>query len=778
MIAKLVEKTLSKIESQYLSLVKNTTDWIWEMDLNRHLLYSNQQLETILGYSAEDLSELSFEQLIHPEDMEKADAQLRSLIAEKRGYQGWVDRLRHKDGSYRYLHSSATPVFDATGAVCGFRGIDRDVTLQTLLAEISSDLIKAPPDALDEKIEHALEQIARSYGIDRVSLWWFEERSDISRRSHEWAREGMRGPTEDLVTHEIAPWAFGRLLAGQTLKLETLEEIPLGAKADRAYFEAQGVKSTLAIPLFVDQRHVGISAFSTVQQSRAWPEEIENELRLLAETVANAHARSEAMQTIRRRERDLARSEQLAHVGTYTFHPRSEPGVFPPVGNIEFSKELCVLFDIEASEVSFELFVSRLHPDDRERVLDSIRHLLQEGSMLVHEYRIVKPSGEIVYTIDRIEVDRNEDGDITRIFGSQQDITELALREQKLKDALSEIEKLKNKLEEENIQLQQEIKTVQGFDQIVGDSPALRKCLNLVAKVAPTDVAVLILGETGTGKELIARAIHDLSPRNNKRLVSVNCAALPSELIESELFGHEKGAFTGAATTRLGRFELADGGTLFLDEIGDLPVQLQGKLLRVLQDGTFERLGGDKTLHVDIRLITATNRQLKRAVDRGEFRADLYYRINTFPIEVPSLAERIEDIPVLAEHFVRKHATRLGRSVEAISVCLLSHLRERPWPGNIRELESFIVRCLISTNGSVVTSSEDGEPDIRIPASEVVSRNNEVTNLREFKRNHILEVLEQREWVIDGEQGAASMLGLAPSTLRSKMKRLEIKRTE
>lgn len=778
MTPNLADKTLSEREAQYRSLVENTTDWIWETDLNRRLLYSNHQLETILGYSTEELSELSFEQLIHPDDMEEADAHLRSLIAEKRGWTGWVDRLRHKDGSYRYLQSSATPVLDATGAVCGFRGIDREVTLQSLLAEISSDLIKAHPGALDEKIEHALEQIARSYGIDRANLWWFDERSDTTRRSHEWAREGMRGPTEVLLTQEAIPWASRLTLAGQTVKLETLEDIPSKEKADRAFLEAQGVKSILAIPLFVDQRYVGVSCFLTVQQSRAWPKETESELKLLSENLANAYARSEAMQIIRRRERDLARSEQLARVGSYAFFPRSEPGVIPPFGEAEFSQEFCALFDIQPNEASFELAMSRVHSDDRERVLNSLHHLLQQGSLLIEEYRIVKPSGEILYMADRTEVDRDMDGKASKIFGSIKDITEQALREQKLKDALSEIEKLKNELEEENVQLRQEIKTVQGFDQIVGDSPALRKCLNLVAKVAPTDIAVLILGETGTGKELIARAIHDLSPRNDKRLVSVNCAALPSELIESELFGHEKGAFTDAGTRRLGRFELADGGTLFLDEIGDLPVQLQSKLLRVLQDGTFERLGGDETLDVDVRLIAATNRQLKLAVDRGEFRADLYYRINTFPIEVPSLAERKEDIPLLAEHFVRKHAARLGKSVEAISARLLSHLRERPWPGNIRELESFIERSLISTTGSVLTFVEEGEPDIQTPASEAVSRDKDVPNLREFERNHILEVLEQREWVIDGEQGAASMLGLAPSTLRSKMNRLRIKRPE
>ena len=262
--------------------------------------------------------------------------------------------------------------------------------------------------------------------------------------------------------------------------------------------------------------------------------------------------------------------------------------------------------------------------------------------------------------------------------------------------AMSKVEHLKNKLQRENRYLREEVKLAHGFDEIIGDDSGLKKCLLAVQKVAPTDVTTLVLGETGTGKELIARAIHKLSPRSDKPMISVNCPALPSTLIESELFGHEKGAFTGAQSKRRGRFELAHTGTLFLDEIGDLPLELQGKLLRVLQSGEFQRIGGTKSIQTDIRLIAATNRDLRQAVKTGDFRADLYYRISSFPVTLPPLRNRRDDVPLLAEHFVHKHAARLGKNIDAISADMIDDLMSYEWPGNVRELESLIERALIS----------------------------------------------------------------------------------
>jgi transcriptional regulator with GAF, ATPase, and Fis domain len=335
----------------------------------------------------------------------------------------------------------------------------------------------------------------------------------------------------------------------------------------------------------------------------------------------------------------------------------------------------------------------------------------------------------------------------------------------------SQVEQLKDKLQAENIYLQEEIKLEHNFEEIIGRSNALKKVLHQVEQVASTDATVLILGETGTGKELIARAIHNLSPRKDRALVKVNCAALPASLIESELFGHEKGAFTGAVSQRSGRFELADGGTIFLDEIGDLPLELQAKLLRVLQEGAFERLGGSRTIRVNVRVIAATNRDLEKAVQAGEFRMDLYYRLNVFPLSLPPLRERKKDIPLLVKHFVQKYSAKLGKKIETTPQKGMEALQAYSWPGNVRELENVIERAVILTRGSTIELDEslDVLRDTDLPDTSSLS-------LEEVERNHILCVLEETNWKIEGKQGAAVRLGLKPSTLRSRMKKLGIKK--
>jgi len=344
-----------------------------------------------------------------------------------------------------------------------------------------------------------------------------------------------------------------------------------------------------------------------------------------------------------------------------------------------------------------------------------------------------------------------------------------------LDDALNGLQRATQRLEAENIYLREEIELTHGFDDFVGQSRGVMRCLQLVEQVAPTRAPVLVMGETGTGKELIARAIHDLSDRKDRPLVKVNCAALPANLVESELFGYEKGAFTGADTAKRGRFDLADGSTLFLDEIAEIPIELQAKLLRVLQEGEFERLGGSETIRVDVRLVAATNRDLHRAVDEGAFRSDLYYRINTFPIDLPPLRDRGDDIQLLAEHFVRMHSQRLGRNVSEISAEMMHQLRVYRWPGNVRELEGIIQRALISSGGEVV---ELAEPLVEHSDSDDAPRiiSSTIADLKLVEREHIVAVLEATNWKISGPAGAASQLGLPPSTLRSKMKKLSIER--
>jgi formate hydrogenlyase transcriptional activator len=308
------------------------------------------------------------------------------------------------------------------------------------------------------------------------------------------------------------------------------------------------------------------------------------------------------------------------------------------------------------------------------------------------------------------------------------------------------------------------------FEQVVGHSPALESVFAHVEQVAPTDSTVLIQGETGTGKELIARAIHNVSSRCGRQFIKLNCAAIPFDLLESELFGHEKGAFTGAIAQKIGRFELADKGTLFLDEVGDLPPALQPKLLRVLQEQEFERLGGTRTHQVDVRLVAATNRNLVEMVKRGEFRSDLYYRLNVFPIQLPPLRDRREDIPPLVEHFVQMYARRMGKQIEQIPHESMAELTSYAWPGNIRELQNFIERSVILSSGRI----------LRAPLSSLkaaaTTEFEEAVTLEEAERDHIRRTLEHTRWVVAGPNGAAARLGIKRSTLYFRMQRLGISR--
>jgi len=344
-------------------------------------------------------------------------------------------------------------------------------------------------------------------------------------------------------------------------------------------------------------------------------------------------------------------------------------------------------------------------------------------------------------------------------------------QERALEESHAEIERLNRRLRRENVYLQEEIRTERHADEIVGASPGMRRALEAVEQVAPLGSTVLLLGETGTGKELLARAIHDYSPRRERPLVRLNCAALPAGLVESELFGHEKGAFTGASAARPGRFEVADRGTLFLDEVGDLPLEAQAKLLRVLQEGEFERLGSTRTRKVDVRIVAATHRDLRAAVGEGRFRADLYYRLSVFPVTIPPLRERPEDVEALVWFFVHRRQKELERRIDTLAPGTLEALRRYPWPGNVRELENVIERALILSRGNVLEIDGTllgGQSTARPPAAG--------RDLDTVQRAHIISVLDESGWRINGPGNAADRLGMHPNTLRFRMKKLGIER--
>jgi formate hydrogenlyase transcriptional activator len=428
---------------------------------------------------------------------------------------------------------------------------------------------------------------------------------------------------------------------------------------------------------------------------------------------------------------------------------------------------------------------SALYPDDVQHLFPDDRDLVELSAQSYYGIPVLDSGGQVVGHLavldDKPFREAGRAGPVLRAFAARAGAEMERLRaEERLQVALRELEALKNRLHAENVYLQEEIREEHNFVEMVGSSPALLATLRQVEQVAPTDSTVLILGETGTGKELIARAIHDRSNRRDRPLVKVNCSAISAGLVESELFGHVKGAFTGALERRTGRFELADRGTIFLDEVGDLPLETQVKLLRVLQEREFEPVGSSRTVRVNVRVIAATNRNLEEAVAAGRFRADLFYRLNVFPLRVPALRARRADVPQLVMFFLTRFAKELGKPVELVSKPTMERLVAYPWPGNVRELQNIIERATVLSSGRVLELGPDLLPTMPAaaePGTDAPERAAPASGtLEETERRHITGALERSRWVIEGPAGAARSLGLHPNTLRSRMAKLGIKR--
>ena len=492
-----------------------------------------------------------------------------------------------------------------------------------------------------------------------------------------------------------------------------------------------------------------------------------DELAQLGE-VFNATARrlQSLYETLHEREANLAEAQRLSHTGSWAWDVASK--------RIFWSAEMFQIFgfDPKTTTPTTENYLQSIHPDDRASI-EAAASELYKGNDAEYSYRIVLPDNSMKYVRTIAHAVTNDSGQVIEFVGTVIDVTEQRNARNALEKAFEEIKTLKDQLYKENIALREEIDKVSMFEDIVGTSPALQAVLSRVSKVAPTDSTVLVTGETGTGKELVARAIHRRSHRSSRAFVSVNCAAIPRDLIASELFGHEKGAFTGATQQRLGRFELAEGGTVFLDEVGELPALTQIALLRVLQEHEFERVGGNRSIHADVRVIAATNRDLQAAIDAGTFRSDLFYRLNVFPIEIPSLRERREDIPLLVEYFIDRYARKAGKSFQAVHKKSLDLLQSYPWPGNIRELQNVIERSVIvceTENFSVDESWLTRQPLATEPTAQVeFSR-----KLADQEKEMIEAALRESGGQVSGPTGAAAKLGMPGSTLESKIKSLKI----
>lgn len=473
--------------------------------------------------------------------------------------------------------------------------------------------------------------------------------------------------------------------------------------------------------------------------------------------------RKKAEEDLRDRELDLAEAQRIAQIGSWEWDPVTDTS--------KWSEELYHIAGLDPSlaAVSFELSPTLFTPESHKRLASAVAVALESGIPYELELEMIRGDKQHVWVSALGEVIRDDNHKVIKLRGTVQDISDQKKAACELTKALDEVTQLQSQLQEENIYLREEIKLQYNFDEIVGHSEALKYVLYKIEQVAPADATVLISGETGTGKELVARAIHSSSPRKARPLVKVNCAALSASLIESELFGHERGSFTGASARKIGRFELADGATIFLDEIGELPLELQVKLLRVIQEGELERLGSSKTIKVDARIIAATNRDLESEVRKGNFREDLLFRLNVFPITVPPLRERLDDIPELVEHFTNRFSKKLGKNIRSVSPPTIRKLSGYWWPGNIRELANVIERSVIYSQGEILQISEILDAT-KMDSGSAPS----AETLETMERKYIMQILDDCGWKIEGLNGAAGILGLNPGTLRSRMSKLGI----
>jgi PAS domain S-box-containing protein len=485
--------------------------------------------------------------------------------------------------------------------------------------------------------------------------------------------------------------------------------------------------------------------------------------------LTDIHARKDTEERLRRSEADLLEAQRLSHAGSWRHELASE--------SFTVSPEVLRIRGVESAEPlsTIDRMYNGIHPDDRSRVKDTYEAAQRKKGEFDAEYRIVLGDGTIkhLHTIGHPVL--NESGDVVEYIGTGMDVTEQRQAQAALEKAFDEIKRLKDRLQDENLALREEIDQASMFEEIVGASAALKTVLSHVSKVAPTDSTVLISGETGTGKELIARAIHKHSRRADRAFVTLNCAATPPSLIASELFGHEKGAFTGAVQQRRGRFELAHSGTIFLDEIGEIPMDTQVVLLRVLQERQIERVGGSRAIPVDVRVIAATNRDLSAAIAAGTFRSDLFYRLNVFPIHVPALRQRPDDIPILVEYFVKRFAEKMAKRIRQIEKRTLGLCERYQWPGNIRELQNIVERSVIlcssetfSIDEAWLSSRSPLRPDGSSPLPDA---------LQDQEKEMIEAALAKSQGKVAGPRGAAAKLGIPPSTLESKIKQLKIEKS-
>ncbi len=634
---------------------------------------------------------------------------------------------------------------------------------EEMLSALSARFVNLPPEQVDPEIRGVLESIGKVFDLDRVSVFEVSENDQKLHLVDSYKNSDIKVQLSEIQLEQF-PWARQKILNGETLIFSDPEDLPAEAGAEKNLIRAQGIISVAAIPLSTGKKTLGLMSLTMLRHRKEWPNELIRQCRLVAEVFANALVRKQHEESLMQAEK------KYRTVADFTYDWEFWVKVDHTMEYVSPSCERVSGYTVQEFKDDPSLFKAIIVPEDRYLIDCHYRDSQRAIKPSTIQFRILRRDGQIRWIEHSCQPVTDDEGNMVGFRASNRDVTSRKLAEIDLRNAYTEISELKAHLEAETAYLQDEIKIELNFGSIIGNSDALKYALFKVEQVAMSDSAVLITGETGTGKELIARAVHNASRYKNRPLVKVDCAALPANLIESELFGYEKGAFSGADAQRIGRFELADGTSLFLDEIGELPLELQSKLLRVLQDGEFERLGSNKTIRVKVRIIAATNRPIEAEVRAGRFREDLWYRLNVFPITVPPLRDRVDDILPLAKFFMEKISRRMGKSLKDIPMSVIKSLQAYPWPGNVRELEHVIERGVINSSGTKLRLMDD----LSAPVNKDRPKN--FKTLVDNERDHITSILAETQWRVDGPKGAALILDMHPSTLRSRISKLGIKK--
>lgn len=643
--------------------------------------------------------------------------------------------------------------------------LKKQQNFEELLLEISAQFISLPAESIDDAIKNAQRRICETLNFDFSALWqWSEKDSHIMTITHFYGPPEGPVPPVDIDASKTFPWVLKKTIAGETFAFST-EQLPEEASLDIENRRLYGVKSSVVVPIQEGGRPIiGAVSFDTLHKEHTWTKQDIQRVKLVTEIFSNALARKHSEQKIIESEARLALAAESAEIGFWELD--CETNIFWATDQAR--KPFGYLSD---ETISMELCEQSIYPEDLERVRQARFEAFEKDVKFNVEYRISTGTDSYKWICSKGHPYYDANGTPTRMLGVTIDVSRRKQLELDLTQSLVRVEQLKQQLEQENYYLREDLRLEQGFEDIIGQSNEFQAVLTSANQVASTAATVLLLGETGTGKGVLANAIHQMSDRKRKPFVNVNCAALPHNLIENELFGREKGAFTGADARQAGRFEVANGGTIFLDEIGEMGLEIQAKLLRVLQEGEFERLGSPKTVKADVRVIAATSRDLQEDVKSGRFRQDLFYRINVFPITIPPLRDRKDDIPLLAQYFTAKYCRKMRKNVDRLPKTSLEKMTNYTWPGNVRELEHVIERSVIISSGNSLVLSDQCfniSPDT---LSESTPK-----DLQSIERNHIQEVLSQTNWKIEGPGGAAAILRIHPSTLRFRLKKLKIER--